>query len=100
MITISKTTYSLLIGLCVFVCSGLILGITGIVNAIFFGSEFLERYVHVGFSFLNVVGALIGLYNLINAARNEEKLKKMKVYHTHILGSLVCMAVNVYALLL
>lgn len=99
MIVITKRQGKLLNMLLAFICAGIILFILNILNALIFGIDYLDRYVHTGFTFIHVIGVIIGIYNLFIAAKHQEKMKEMKIFYISITGSILCIVVNIIALL-
>lgn len=98
MIVITKKQGKLLNALLAFVCAAFVLAILSIIN-IFTDSAALDNYVHTGFMLINGLGVLIGIYNLFVAAKHQEKMKELKIFYISITGSILCIVVNILALL-
>ena len=99
MIVITKKQGRFLNMLLAFFFAAIILFFLSLFNTLLFHFDYLDRYVRTGFTIINGVGVIIGAYNLVNAARHADTLKKMNVFYMSIFGSVLCIAVNVYALM-
>jgi len=99
MIVITKKQGQFLNMLLAFAFAAIILFLLSLFNALVLHFDYLDKYVRTGFTIINSVGVLIGTYNLVNAAKHAATLKKMNVFYMSIFGSVLCIAVNVYALM-
>jgi hypothetical protein len=99
MIEITKKTGRYLNMLLAFALAALTLSLLSLVN-LYFDFEALRIYVDTGFLLLNMVGVAIGLNNILQAYKIRNTLKLAGIYKMSLISGLICLIVNIYALIL